>query len=180
MTHRQPPFGRGADERDSLQLFRLSRRGQTLTQLSNRIVANEKALQILIERHLLALHNVQFLATEYATGLRHRGRIDTLGIDPDGSPVVIEYKRKQSVNLLSQGLFYLDWLDDHRGEFLLLVQDRLGPDAFMDRRRPPRLICVAAGFSRYELRAVRPIGRRVELVQYAWYDEVLVLESLST
>ena len=41
--------------------------------------------------------------------------MDTLGLDENGCPVIIEYKRATNVNVIKQGLFYLDWLVTHRG-----------------------------------------------------------------
>jgi RecB family endonuclease NucS len=67
----------------------------------------EKSLQTLIENNLEPLMGVRFLATEFSTGPVHGGRIDTLGIDEDGTPVIIEYKRTVSENVINQGLFYL-------------------------------------------------------------------------
>jgi hypothetical protein len=32
-------------------------------------------------------------------------------------------------NVINQGLFYLDWLLDHKADFKLLVLERYGPDA---------------------------------------------------
>src|SRR5262245_55690499 len=58
--------------------------------LPGQSVAVEKTLQTLIERHLETLLGVRFLASEYSTGKVHGGRIDTLGIDENGSPVIIE------------------------------------------------------------------------------------------
>ena len=58
-----------------------------------RSIGVEKTLQSLIERHLDKFLSVQFLASEYSTGETHKGRIDTLGIDENGCPVIIEYKR---------------------------------------------------------------------------------------
>ena len=49
-------------------------------------------------------------------------QIDTLGIDENDSPVIIEYKRSLNENVINQGLYYLDWLLDHKGEFVLLAQ----------------------------------------------------------
>lgn len=162
------------------RLFRLRRHGHAITELSTRTDANERSLQRLVERHLLQLLGVDFVASEYAIGGRHGGRIDTLGIDGHGGAVVIEYKRTRSVNLISQGLFYLDWLNEHRGEFFLLVHERLGaPKASTIRSGEPRLICVAAAFHRYDLRAVRQINRHIELVRYQWFgDDLLFLEKL--
>jgi RecB family endonuclease NucS len=49
----------------------------------------EKSLQTLIERNLETFLGVRFLASEYSTGKTHGGRIDTLGIDENNSPVII-------------------------------------------------------------------------------------------
>ncbi|CAM5642563.1 Transporter OS=Streptomyces pilosus OX=28893 GN=GCM10010280_11750 PE=4 SV=1 [Streptomyces pilosus] len=38
------------------------------------------------------LLDVRFLATEYSTGPVHGGWIDLLGLDENGSPVIVEYK----------------------------------------------------------------------------------------
>lgn len=176
MTPRRSHSVRGTGARGAFRLFRVRRRGHTITELSKRPEATEKSLQALMERHLLALLDVHLVASEYAIGVRHEGRIDTLEIDRDGTPVVIEYKRRTSDNLVSQGLFYLDWLDDHRAEFRLLVQDRLGAGvAASIRWGDPRLICVAAEFHRYDIRAVRQMERSIELVQYTRFSEQMLM-----
>jgi hypothetical protein len=182
MTPRQSRSGgRRADTGSTPRLFRLGRRGHAITQLPIRTVAMERSLQRLVERHLVYLLDVDFVASEHPLGVRHEGRIDTLGLDRHGAPVVIEYKRALSTNLISQGLFYLDWLDEHRGEFHLLVHDRLGPSAAATIKWGwPRLICVAAAFHRYDLRAVRQIQRRIELVRYLWFgDDLLLLAKIT-
>jgi hypothetical protein len=38
-----------------------------------------------------------------------------------GCPVILEYKRAMNENVVNQGLFYLDWLMDHRKDFQWLV-----------------------------------------------------------
>lgn len=102
-----------------IKLFRTN--GDTVAQLEGRSVALEKSLQTLIEKHLEVFLGIRFLASEHSTGKTHGGRIDTLGIDEDGCPCIIEYKRTTNENVINQGLFYLDWLMDHKGEFELLV-----------------------------------------------------------
>src|SRR5439155_13637679 len=89
----------------------------------------EKPLQTLIEKNLEELLGVRFLATEYSTGKTHAGRIDTLGFDENNCPVILEYKRSTGENVMNQGLFYLDWLMDHKAEFKLLVLDSFGKAA---------------------------------------------------
>jgi RecB family endonuclease NucS len=58
-----------------------------------------------MEKNLEPLLSIRFLASEYSTGKTHRGRIDTLGIDENGCPVIIEYKRALNENVINQGLF---------------------------------------------------------------------------
>ena len=102
-----------------IKLFRFT--GDTCAELQGKSAKLEKSLQSIIEQHLESLLGVRFLATEYITSKIHGGRMDTLGIDENGCPVIIEYKRTTDENVINQGLFYLDWLFDHRGTFELLV-----------------------------------------------------------
>jgi RecB family endonuclease NucS len=92
-------------------------RTNKVSQIKLASFAKERELQRLFEANLVALLGVQFIATEFSTGDRQRGRIDTLGLDQDGSPVIVEYKKSGNDNIINQGLFYLDWLVDHRGDF---------------------------------------------------------------
>lgn len=96
-----------------LKLFRIDT-GRA-TELTSQTIALERNLQILIEENMETMFGVRFLASEYTTGKVHRGRIDSLGLDENGSPVIFEYKRTTNENVINQGLFYLDWLMDHKG-----------------------------------------------------------------
>lgn len=147
-------------------------------ELEGRSVAVEKSLQTLIEKHLDAFLGVRFLATEYSTGRSHGGRIDTLGIDENGCSVIIEYKRSLNENVINQGLFYLDWLLDHKAEFTLLVMKALGQETADDIDwSAPRLVCIAGDFTKYDEHAVGQINRNIELIRYRRYgDELLLLE----
>lgn len=163
-----------------IKLFRI--KGSAPVELSSKSVALEKSLQNLIEAHLETFLGVRFLATEYSTGKVHGGRIDTLGIDENGCPVIVEYKRSTNENVINQGLFYLDWLMDHRGEFELLVLKKLGKEVSDEIEwRRPRLICIAGDFTRYDGHAVQQINRNIQLVRYRQYgDELLVLELVNS
>lgn len=160
-----------------IKLFHLT--NGTVTELEGQSVAVEKSLQTLIERHLDTFLGVRFLATEYITGRTHGGRIDTLGIDENGCPVIIEYKRSTNENVINQGLFYLDWLLDHKAEFKLLVMEKLGNAAADEIEwSGPRLICIAGDFTRYDEHAVQQINRNIELIRYRRYGDDLVLLDL--
>lgn len=140
----------------------------------------EKPLQTLIEANLDALLGIRFLATEYSTGKTHAGRIDSLGLDENNCPVILEYKRSVGENVINQGLFYLDWLMDHQAEFKLLVMDKLGkPAADAIDWTAPRLVCIAADFTKYDGHAVQQINRNIELIRYRRFGEELLLLELA-
>ncbi len=162
------------------KLFHLS--GTGVTELPGSRFPIERELQRLLEGHLETFLGVRFLASEFATGARHGGRIDTLGIDENNVPVIIEYKREVHESVINQGLYYLDWLVNSKAEFRLLVQDRLGSTvaAAIDWASP-RLICIAGDFTRYDTYAVQKISRSIELVRYRRYgQEHLMLELANT
>ncbi|SYX86198.1 DUF5655 domain-containing protein [Paenibacillus alvei] len=159
-----------------IKLFRLVSNG--VEELSGYTVTVEKSLQTLMERNLEALLGIRFMASEYSTGKKHRGRIDTLGIDENNSPVIIEYKRSTNENVINQGLYYLDWLMDHQADFMVLVMNRLGHEVAQSIDwSAPRLLCVAGGFTKYDEHAVQQINRNIELYTYKRYgDELLLLD----
>ena len=164
----------------NIKLFKI--KAGTTTELPGSSHGLEKPLQIVFEENLLTLLGVHFLASEHSTGRVHGGRIDTLGIDENGCPVIIEYKRAVSENVVNQGLYYLDWLLDHRAEFKLLVMERQGKDA-VDKIdwSAPRLICVASDYKKFDEHAIRQINRNIDLVRYKRFgDELLALELATT
>ncbi|TYR66583.1 hypothetical protein FY004_00225 [Streptomyces parvus] len=105
----------------------------------------------------------------------HGGRIDSLGLDENGSPVIVEYKRATDAGVINQGLFYLTWLMDHRAEFEYLVRERLGVTAASQvLSNGPRLICIAGDFTRYDVHAVRKHRRLIDLVRYRLFGSDLL------
>lgn len=163
-----------------IQLFRLQ--GDSVIELAGHTVVLEKKLQTLIEGQMEAFLGVRFLASEYATGKTHRGRIDSLGLDENGCPVIVEYKRHSTENVINQGLFYLDWLLDHKAEFRWLVMEKLGKEvADSVEWSGTRLLCIAADFTRYDQHAVQQIPRNIELIRYKQFgDDLLLLELVNT
>ncbi|MDD3529865.1 MAG: DUF5655 domain-containing protein [Gallionellaceae bacterium] len=160
-----------------IKLFRIA--GKVVQELEGHSAAVEKSIQTLLEQHLDAFLGVRFLATEYATGKTHGGRIDSLGLDENNSPVIIEYKRALNENVINQGLFYLDWLLDHKAEFTLLVMDKLGKEiADKIAWNGTRLLCIAGDFTKYDQHAVQQINRNIELIRYRHYGTDLLLLDL--
>jgi len=151
---------------------------QNVSELVGSSAPMEKDLQDLIEKQLETFLGARFLASEYSTGKTHKGRIDTLGLDENNCPVIIEYKRHINENVINQGLFYLDWLLDHKAEFRWLVMEKLDKTvAESIEWGGTRLICIASDFNRYDEHAVQQINRNVELMRYRYFgNDLLLLE----
>lgn len=160
-----------------IKLFSL--KGGVAKEIQGSAIALEKSLQQQIEQNLQTMLGIRLLATEYSTGPKHGGRIDTLGIDENWSPVIVEYKRATNENVINQGLFYLDWLLDHQAEFKLLVLEALGgTNAGTIEWSAPRLLCIAGGFTRYDEHAVQQMNRNIELIRYRRFGENLLMLEL--
>jgi len=164
-----------------IKLFSLQ--GAEVTELTGSIAALESNLQKQIEANMPGFLGVQFLASEYSTGKTHKGRIDSLGLDENGCPVIIEYKRSKNENVINQGLFYLDWLLDHQAEFKWLVMDVIGGELGKEQAESiewagTRLICIAADFNKYDEHAVQQINRNIELMRYRYFGDALLLLEL--
>ncbi|MEU0383108.1 DUF5655 domain-containing protein [Streptomyces chartreusis] len=166
-----------------LKLFRLDADGRDV-ELRGSTMALEVELQRRIEAGMEAMLGIRFLESEYPTGPWHRGRIDSLGLDENGTPALIEYKKGADSGVLSQAVSYLSWLDSARHEFEALVKEKLGSEAAesIDWRNP-RMVCIAASFSHHDRVAVRRLHERVDLVRYRVFDggllSLLLIESAS-
>lgn len=166
-----------------LKLFRLDADGRDF-ELRGSTMALEVELQRRIEAGMEAMLGIRFLASEYPTGPWHRGRIDSVGLDENGTPALIEYKKGADSGVLSQAVSYLSWLDSARHEFEALVKEKLGSEAAesIDWRNP-RMVCIAAGFSHHDRVAVKRLRERVDLVRYRVFDggllSLLLVESAS-
>ena len=142
-------------------------------------VVLEKELQTLIEHNMETFFGVRFLKSEYTIT---NGRMDSIGIDENNSPVIFEYKRSQNENVINQGLFYLDWLLDHKADFKLLVIEKFGMEAANNIDwSVPCVICIAHDFTKYDIHAVNQMQKNIKLVSYRKYDNDLILfEHLNT
>lgn len=157
-----------------MALFKI--KNSNVAKLSTVELGKEKNIQTLFEQNLLTVLNVNFLATEYSTSFG--GRIDTLGIDKNGSPVIIEYKRNQKDNVINQGLSYLKWLLDHKADFGVLCRNKK-IEVDIDWASP-RVICVAESYNKFDLDTVEILPIKIELLRYKIYEEnILMVESES-
>lgn len=147
--------------------------GESVKELNSTEAVLERELQNLIEQNMETFFGVRFLKSEYVIT---NGRMDSIGIDENNSPVIFEYKRSQNENVINQGLFYLDWLLDHKADFKLLVIEKLGMEAAQNIDwSVPCVICIAHDFTKYDIHAVNQMQRNIKLVCYRKYDKDLIL-----
>jgi len=133
----------------------------------------EKEIQNLIEQNMEEFFGIRFLASEYSIT---NGRMDSIGIDENNCPVIFEYKRSSSENIINQGLFYLDWLLDHKADFQLLVMNTLGKEVAKEIDwSAPCVFCIAKEFTKFDEHAVNQMQRNIRLVKYNKYGENLIL-----
>jgi predicted transport protein len=163
-----------------IKLFTLD--GNGAKELSGSAAKLERDLQTHVEDNMEVLLGVRFLKTEHSTGNTHKGRIDSLGLDENNCPVIIEYKRDQSSTVINQGLFYLDWLQKNQGDFKWLVMEKLGKDIADEIEwNGARLVCMASDFPKYDLYAIEQINANIELIRYRYFgSELLLLELVNS
>lgn len=142
-------------------------------------VALEKDLQNIIEKNMDTFFGVTFLASEYRT--TDGGRMDSIGIDENNCPVIFEYKRSIKDNVINQGLFYLNWLLDHKDSFKVLVINKLGLDKANDIDwSMPRVVCIAGDFTRYDESAIKQMDKNISLIRYKKFgDNLLMFEHVN-
>ncbi len=150
-----------------MPLFEISNQKLSLIEHTN--FSLEKNLQTLIEKNLQTVFNCRFVASEFPTGYQHSGRIDTLALSEDDNPVILEYKKVESSELINQSLYYLAWLKDHQGDFERAVQKELGHSTEVDWS-DIRVICIAPNYKKYDLYAVQVMGANIELWSYNLYQ----------
>lgn len=146
----------------------------SVKELQSGTVNLEKELQTVIERNMKTFFEITFLASEYST--TNGGRLDSLGIDENFCPVIFEYKRDVKENVINQGLFYLDWLLDHKDSFKLLVLEKFD-SKIADRIdwSMPRVICIANDFTKYDESAIKQMNRNITLIRYRKFENDLLM-----
>jgi len=154
-----------------MALFKIQ--NQKIIKILPKSLDYERNLQCLFEKNLEAVLDIIFLASEFPTSFG--GRIDTLGIDRNGSPVIIEYKKNQNENVINQGLSYLRWLLDHKADFEILCKQN-SIEIKIDWNSP-RVICIAESFNKFDLDTVAILPIKIELLRYKFYENnILLLE----
>ncbi|MDD3626868.1 MAG: DUF5655 domain-containing protein, partial [bacterium] len=72
--------------------------------------------------------------------------------------------------LINQSLFYLSWINDHRGDYEIAVQKVFSKEKIEIDWSDIRVICIAPEYKKYDLHAVQTMGANIELWQYRYYE----------
>ena len=83
-----------------MPLFHIDKNKITTAKLIN--FGKEREIQTLIENNLEVVFNCKFIESEFSTGSEHAGRIDTIALSEDNNPVIIEYKKNASSELVTK------------------------------------------------------------------------------
>lgn len=159
-----------------IKLFDIA--GEVKEYLSSTVTL-EKELQTIIENNMPTFFGVTFLASEYRT--TDGGRMDSIGLDENHCPVIFEYKRSVKENVINQGLFYLNWLLDHKDSFKVLVIEKLGlKEAEKIDWTMPRVVCIAGDFTKYDESAIKQMNRNISLIRYKKFgNDLLMFEQIN-
>lgn len=159
-----------------MPIFKIKDKKLTRYIINQNGFGDEFTLRDLFSANLEELLGIRFIDKEYPI---LEGRIDTLGIDENDAPVIIEYKWKENEEILSQGLFYYNWLIKNKKHFELLVENKIGKGIKINWDQP-RVILIAKGFSRYIIGAVQQ-QQNIELITYNYYQpDILHIENIYT
>ena len=82
-----------------MPLFQIA--NNSLVSIAQSELDSEKRLQGLVERSLGEIFNCRLVSSEFPTGATHAGRIDTLALSEENNPVIIEYKKVESSDLIN-------------------------------------------------------------------------------
>lgn len=154
-----------------IKLFNI---GGKVEEYKSGTVTLERELQTVIENNMQTFFGVTFLASEYST--TDGGRMDSIGIDENHCPVIFEYKRSMKENVINQGLFYLNWLLDHKDSFKVLVIEKIGlEEAGKIDWTMPRVVCIAGDFTKYDESAIKQMNRNISLIRYKKFGADLLM-----
>lgn len=154
--------------------------GGKISRIRETRIAKELDIQKIFEDNLPEiLRGVTFLESEFL--MQDNKRIDTLGID-SRVPVIIEYKKNKSTNIIRQGVSYLDRLvEENQAEFKLLLLKKKIPTGSINWKKT-YLVGVAEDYDDDDFRMVRQFSkakRKIRLLKYAIYsNNILLIEEV--
>ncbi|HZK35252.1 MAG TPA: DUF5655 domain-containing protein [Bacillota bacterium] len=138
----------------------------------------DKNLQDFIEHNSEEILGVYYIASDFPANDRYGDAIDTLGLDENGSPTIILYKKSENDNIINQAVYYLDWLGMNRQSFEEATRHALGNDMLISWNSP-KAILIADKYNKFDKYAISRLSDYINLYKYYWYeDDMLYLENI--
>lgn len=134
----------------------------------------EKDIQILIERNLEELFNLQFVKSEFSI---KNFRIDTLGFDKENkSFVIIEYKKGSNYSVIDQGYTYMSLLLNNKSDFILEYNEVSGETLKRDDIdwTQSKVIFISPQFTEYQKHSINFKDVPFELWEINRYENNLI------
>lgn len=144
--------------------------------LKEREFGSELKLQKFVDENLKNFFGLDFIRQEFGG---QGFLIDTIAYDSETKgPVLIEYKKDKQISVIDQGIAYLNWLLNHKGDYLILLQEKLKvKDVDWSQAR---VIFIAKSYSTHQIQAAGMKGIPFELWKYDLYEDIFALERVET
>lgn len=160
----------------SMDLFRIQ--DDNISKVNEKSFSLEKDLQILTEKNLPTLFDLQFVSGKLNKQFTlHNFEIDTLAFDQETqSFVIIEYKKEQSFSVVDQGFNYLALMLNNKAEFILEYSERCSLNLRRDQVdwSQSRVIFIAPSFTPHQRGAIAFKDLPIELWEAQLYEGSLV------
>ncbi len=164
---------------EAMYLFKITQ--DSVVRLEEHSLEKEEKLQKLVVSNLRDLLGIRPVKQYHTVPVY--GQIDALGIDEDMRPVIIEFKKESSEDVITQALDYAHWLQSHPSSFQQLVSeagflahdlgdlnedtDEQADDVDFDHFR---ILIIARDFSDRQVRAAEVAGPSIELIEYKYFQ----------
>lgn len=138
----------------------------------------DKNIQAFVEHNSEEILGVYYIASDFPANNSYGYVIDSLGLDENGSPTIILYKKTENDNIINQAVYYLDWLTVNKPSFEEAARRALGHDIQISWSCP-KAILIANKYNKFDKYAVSRLSDFINLYKYYWYEEdMLYLENI--
>jgi len=151
-------------------------KGKKFKELKSQTFKTELELQTMVDNNLKEIWGLEFIRREFGgQGLF----IDTITYDPQTKgPVLIEYKKSENNSVIAQGMAYLRWLLDHKGDYQVELEEKVGKrDIDWSQAR---VLFVAANFHTHQVHALGFKGLPLELWKYELCGDTFIIQQVET
>ena len=152
-----------------MDLFNI-KNGEKLESIKNNPFRYERDIQLLVEKNLELLFDLQFVRSEFTI---KNFRIDTLSYDKsNNSFVIIEYKKGKSYSVIDQGYSYLSLMLNNKSDFILEYNENMSGNlkrGSIDWSQS-QVIFISPNFSQYQKESINFKDLPIELYEIKRYS----------